>query len=333
MTSRAHDERAEPVRPNRSHQENRHERGQLARKWAYQLTSTTYVPLPYSDLEAELLRMVDTLFDAVRRDPFNPQPATEVAERLVAMNCVGAPTFGRTMDVLGKALLGQAELRGVPHRPERVVALLGTLSARYVETVRLRTLQQQDDLNRTLIALGRDSRVTLHAAQARLDGFFAHATVGLGITDTDGRFVDSNPTLAAIIGYAPTELAERTLFDLVPAVDEPYFRETCAGLLAGFPPRLRQKRRLVGKSGDEVPVTLTVSVLREPEQPERFLLVVQDDSELDLLQRQFTLQSLHDVVTGLPNRQFFTTRVETALHRPAGTPAPPSTTSAWTRSR
>ena len=41
---------------------------------------------------------------------------------------------------------------------------------------------------------------------------------------------------------------------------------------------------------------------------------MQDDSELRLLQNQLTRQSLHDVVTGLPNRQFFTTRLESTLH-------------------
>lgn len=315
MTSPAHDPQVVPVRPSRSHPVSRRERALLARKWAYQVTTTTYIPLPYPDIEAELLALVDILFDAVRREPFSPDPATEVAQRLVAMNCVGPTEFRRTVDLLGRALLGQAELHGVPSLPDKVVAMTGRLSASYIEGVRLLTLRQQDDLNRTLIVLGRDSRVALRATQTRLDAFFANATVGMGVTEVDGRFLDTNPALTDILGHPQGDLAQRTLFDLIPPDDEPFVRDACAGLLAGFLPRLRQRRRLVARSGDEVPVTLTVSVLRESDQPDRFLVLVQDNSELDLLQRQLTRQTLHDVVTGLPNRQFFSTRLETTLHR------------------
>jgi len=310
-----HDEPVVPVRPNRSRPESRRDRASIARKWAYQVTSTTYIPLPYPDIEAELLRMVDTLFDALRREPFTAEPASAVAERLVELNCVGPITFARTNDVLGRALMSSAELHGVVDLPERVIALLGTLSSTYVEAVRQHTLKQQDDLNRTLITLGHDSKIALGGAQARLAAIFAHATVGVGITTASGRFIDSNPTFTSITGYCATELVERTLFDLVPAGDGQFVREACASVLEGFLPRLRTRRRLISKSGDEVPVTLTVAALREPDRPDRMLLVVQDDSELNLLQRQLTLQSLHDVVTGLPNRQFFTTRLETTLHR------------------
>jgi diguanylate cyclase (GGDEF)-like protein/PAS domain S-box-containing protein len=315
MTSPVHDPQVVPVRPSRSHPVSRRERALLARKWARQVTTTTYIPLPYPDVEAELRTLVDRLFDAVRREPFSPDPATEVAQRLVELNCVGKTTFRRTMDLLGKALLGHTEVRGLPCLADKVIALLGVLSASYLEGVRLLTLRQQDDLNHTLMSLGRDSRIAQRATQHRLDAFFANATVGIGVAEQDGRFLDTNPALTDILGHPAADLAQRTLFDLIPPDDEPFVRDACAGLLAGFLPRLRQRRRLVARSGDEVPVTLTVSVLREPEQPDRLLVLVQDDSELTLLQRQLTRQTLHDVVTGLPNRQFFSTRLETMLHR------------------
>ncbi|HEX4702441.1 MAG TPA: EAL domain-containing protein [Pseudonocardiaceae bacterium] len=315
MTSPVHDDEVVSVRPTRSHPRSRRQRAMLARKWAYQVSTTTYIPLPYQDIEAELLALVDRLFDAVHSEPFCPEPAADVARRLVDLNCVGPTTFRKTVDSLGKALLGQPEMQSVARLPGKVVMLLGTLSASYAEAVRLYTLRQQDDMNRTLITLGRDWRLALRATEARLDAVLANTPFGVGIADLDGRFVDTNPALTDILGYSPTEFTERTLFDIVPASDEPFLRDACDGLLEVFLPRLRQRRRLLNKAGDEVPATLTVTVLHAPDRSDRFLLIVQDDSELNLLQRQLTLQSLHDVVTGLPNRQFFTTRLETTLHR------------------
>ena len=55
------------MRPSRSHPVSRRERALLARKWAYQVSTTTYIPLPYPEIEAELLALVDSLFDAVRQ--------------------------------------------------------------------------------------------------------------------------------------------------------------------------------------------------------------------------------------------------------------------------
>jgi diguanylate cyclase (GGDEF)-like protein/PAS domain S-box-containing protein len=287
----------------------------LARKWAYLITSSTYIPLPYPEIEAELLALVDDLFDTLRSEPFDAEPMADVARRLVGMNCVGPGAFQRTVDVLGKALLGHAELRTVVRLPEKVVALIGSLSSAYVEAVRMLTLQQQEDLNRTLLAIGRDSRVSLQVSQARLDSVFESSAAGVGITDQDGRFLRTNAALGEILGHSPSEFGQLTLFDLITQDDAPFLRDACDRLREGFGRRLRQRRRMVGRAGDTIPVTVTVSPLREPDEVDRFVVLVQDDTELNLLQRQLTRQSLHDVLTGLPNRQFFTTRLESALHK------------------
>jgi hypothetical protein len=93
----------EPVSPLWPHRAQR-DRLLLARKWAYLLSATAYIPLPYADVEAELLAMVNRLCDVLRTEPFDPAPALDVAKRLVGMNCVGQASFQRTADILGRAL-------------------------------------------------------------------------------------------------------------------------------------------------------------------------------------------------------------------------------------
>ena len=57
-----------------------------------------------------------------------------------------------------------------------------------------------------------------------------------------------------------------------------------------------------------------MSLLRGPDgQPKHFVTMVEDISELHLLQERFQYQALHDAMTGLANRQFFRTRLEAAL--------------------
>src|ERR1700742_532960 len=154
------------------------DRAQLARKWAYLLGAESYIPLPYPDVESALAGMVHELFDALLTEPFDTTPAVSVADRLVGMNCVAHSSIQRTMDVLGRAMLNLRELRGVPGLPEKVVRLLGVLAAAYAEAVRQVTLQQQEDLNRTMITIGRDARTWLRSAESRLASVLDNSPTG-----------------------------------------------------------------------------------------------------------------------------------------------------------
>lgn len=287
----------------------------IARKWAYQISGTTYIPLPHAEVEAELLAVVNQLFDLIAADPFDPQPAAGIGAPLVAMNCTGQPTFQRTMDVLGKALLHQSELVGVRGLPDKVVTLLGTFAAGYLESVREVTLAQQESLNRTMIAIGKDARTGLRAAEARIGAIMDSAPTGIAVTDRDGRILRANGVLGALLGHSSGELTDLSLFDMFPPDDAMLVLAGRDHLLDGSLHKLRQRRTMITRWGDTVPVTLTGELVRDAGDQVRLVVIVQDDSELRLLQNQLTRQSLHDVVTGLPNRQFFTTRLETALHK------------------
>jgi diguanylate cyclase (GGDEF)-like protein/PAS domain S-box-containing protein len=287
----------------------------VARKWAYQISGTAYIPLPYSEVEAELLAIVNRLFELIAAEPFDPAPAATVAVRLVEMNCVGQPTFQRTMDVLGRALLNQPESRSVRGLPDKVVTLLGAFAAGYLESVREATLAQQDSLNRTMIAIGQDARAGLRAAETMIGAIMSGSPAGIAITDPDGTVLRGNEALCELLGCSADELSELSLFDLFPPDDAAFVRSGRDQLLDGSLPRMRQRRTMLTRSGDALPVTLTAEPLRDTDGRPRLAVSVRDDSELRLLQSQLTRQSLHDVVTGLPNRQFFTTRLETALHQ------------------
>lgn len=173
-------------------------RGKLARKWAYLLCSTTFVPLMEADLEKPLRELVDELLDARDRMAV----AERIGTRLIELNCVDHASLKVTVDVLSGPLLAAEP-------PDRVTRLLGALSGAYADALRRRTTDQQESMIRAVKAVASKASRTAKARQEQRD---AMAT------------------------------------------------------------------------------------------------------ELSLLQRQLSHQLLHDPITGLPNRQFFTTRLEEVLN-------------------
>jgi diguanylate cyclase (GGDEF)-like protein len=194
----------DPLRPSADRER---VRVKVARKWAYLLCTTTYVPLVLAELEPLLREMVDTLFAALASEPLDLDAAERVGIRLVELDCADRKSLQCTVDVLAGPLLTDEDVAHLA--PERVPRLLGALAAGFTEAVRRRTVDQQESM--------------------------CHAVMEVARTAT----------------------------------------------------RTAEKRR---------------AEFREM------------STELSLLRRQLGHQLLHDPLTGLPNRQFFTTRLEEVLN-------------------
>lgn len=154
----------------------------------------------------------------------------------------------------------------------------------------------------------------LRVSEERFRELCASAPVGVALCDLEGRFIEINAALASTLDRGTTELVGKSIHDLFHPDDAEYLTRAYAELAeAGGQRRLRERRRLIKASGEQTWVNLSVSVLRDVDGTASFLTVVQDVSELHLLQQRFQYQGLHDALTGLPNRQFFVTRLEAAL--------------------
>ena len=113
------------------------------------------------------------------------------------------------------------------------------------------------------------------------------ASVGIFITDRDGKYLDANTTGCAILGYSRDELLAKSLPDIVYANDAAGWREAFAKVVQGEPALLEM--RLNQKSGGLLRVEVSAKLMPES----RVLVITRDITDRkraeEELQRQETL--------------------------------------------
>ncbi|KJK42222.1 histidine kinase [Lentzea aerocolonigenes] len=286
----------------------------LARKWSYLLSSVVMVALSRDELDAELSAQLDALCAALHNEPFDPAPFEEVGGRLVALGYVNEPGLKRTVDVLGKGLLALDEFRASDQHTVRVVGGIGALTCGFTAARARAILDQQESMQRSLLKAAHDAQRDQRQSEAKFEGFASSSTNGVLIVGLDGRLAWGNDAIGVILSHRP-EPGTR-LVELIAPTSIVVFREMMERVLAERGEFEREPMQLVRGDGEFAKVTLTASLLRDDEgKASHVLVIADDDTELALLQGELRRQSLHDVLTGLPNRQFFTTHLETVLRR------------------
>ncbi|WP_086663120.1 putative bifunctional diguanylate cyclase/phosphodiesterase [Lentzea kentuckyensis] len=286
----------------------------LARKWSYLLSSVVVVALNRDELDAELGGQLDALCAALHSEPFDPAPFEEVGERLVALGYVNEPGLKRTVDVLGKGLLALEEFRSIDQLTVRVVGGIGALTCGFSVARGRSILDQQESMQRSLLKAARDAQWDQRQSEAKFAGIATSSTNGILIVGLDGKVVWANDAIGEIIGRRPEQGIR--LMELIAPNSIVAFREMMEKVLGERDDFEREPMQLLRGEDDLAKVTLTASLLRDgDDKASHVLVVVDDDTELSLLQGELRRQSLHDVLTGLPNRQFFTTHLETVLRR------------------
>ncbi|MEU4448411.1 EAL domain-containing protein [Actinosynnema sp. NPDC050801] len=288
-------------------------RTKLAKKWAYLLSSRTFIPLTTLELERQLLGLVERLHAGVTTESLAQRAGREVGDSLVALNCTTAEALQVTVEIVSKGLLAMPGLAPPDKLRERVVDVIASLSAGFVDKVRASVLTQQEHLGRSLYKAMREAQVELQYSEARFELLEHHLSTGIATADPDGTLVRSNAALARIVDRPLVELTGMSLFALAHPDERTALRAEFAELAEVGTTSMTQPRRLLRADSELAWVTLTLSPLRRTEGRAQVIVLAEDATDVNLLQGQLNHQALHDVLTRLPNRQYFSSRLEHAL--------------------
>ena len=162
----------------------------------------------------------------------------------------------------------------------------------------------------------------LELSERRFQSAFAHAAIGMALVSPDGRLVQVNAALCAMLGLASAELLARPLVKIVDTEQAEELAQMLSLLRSGAADRARRDMRCQHAFGHEVWASMHCSTFA-PDGATEPLLILQAFDITAQRQAEGRLQHLayHDVLTGLANRSKLLEALQRALHAHQADPA------------
>ena len=146
---------------------------------------------------------------------------------------------------------------------------------------------------------------------------FANAPMGIALTTPAGVLVDANPALCLMLGRTEEEMHGRSVLDQIHPDSVASARAAHASWIAAPTRPMRIETQLLRADTTGLAVQVTASLVEEGQDglAAHLVMIVEDITERKALEAQLVHRSLHDPLTGLPNRLLFQDRLWHALER------------------
>ena len=156
-----------------------------------------------------------------------------------------------------------------------------------------------------------DTEQRLSLAMETFRTAFDAAPIGMALVGLDGRFLQVNAALCAIVGYQAADLLELTFQDITHPGDLHLDVAQAEQLMAGDLDRYQMEKRYYDRRGHVVWVQLSGSLVRSARgEPVHFIAQIEDSSDRTRREEELTRMARRDPLTGLLNRGVFETDLE-----------------------
>ncbi|GAA2689534.1 MULTISPECIES: bifunctional diguanylate cyclase/phosphodiesterase [Actinosynnema] len=236
-----------------------------------------------------LLRLTAALSSVDDHEP--EETARRVGRALVGHGLSDPGALQRTVAFLAEHLRPHLVHRFGANHPaaDRAPVALGALAAGFAEAVAERAAAEVRE-----------------EGEAKFRAVWRTSALAIAEVAPDGRVVDHNAALPAILGYPPHRVAGLSAREVVHPDDLPALRRLGGQLRSGERDGVQTEKRLVRADGEAIPAQLAITPVRGRDGDVRcYVAVVEDLDEVRALQLQLVRQSLNDPLTGLANRAQF----------------------------
>lgn len=285
---------------------------ELGERWTKTLTKTAYSPMARRTIKRHLDEHLAVFVEALAAPEFRAESATAIGGWLVRARFTGQSSLRRTVELLGPALLALPELAGVDRLTDRVFDLLGELASAYTNAVRHQIFTEQEKVQDSLLRTVEEVQQNLHDSEARFRQVFSSSAVGIVVLGCDGKVIEVNPALVSMLRRPVGEPPELALS----AKDLAALQAISTLMLIDGSDSFRAERQFTDHTGDTMWANVVLSVVRGAEgEPKYHVAVIEDVTDQRVLREYLRHQALHDVLTGLPNREGFLPKLEEVLVR------------------
>jgi diguanylate cyclase (GGDEF)-like protein/PAS domain S-box-containing protein len=184
----------------------------------------------------------------------------------------------------------------------------------YLKNVEMATAQaEQAEMHAEILE---KQSVALRESEERFRSAFNYAPIGIALVAPAGNWLKVNRALCEILGYTEEEFLATDFQSMLFSEDLGNTLVKIHELVSGKIPNCQMEQRYIHKDGETVWAAWSVSAASDAksERP-NLIFQLQDITDRKLAEEKLQYEATHDALTGLPNRSFFMSRLESALEK------------------